>query len=280
LTLLTSAAAALDSAPMPCGMCDGQLRPFATTTVLRKYHARYFRCLTCHAIQTEPPYWLGEAYSRPIAAIDLGVVNRAITLAPVARALIVSLFARHASFLDYGGGYGLFVRIMRDAGFDFYNFDRYCPNLFAETFTARAGDGRHYELATAFEVFEHFPDPLRGVQDILRFSKTILFTTLLLPAESPPLDQWWYYAPDTGQHVAFYTRKALSLMAARLGLNLYTDGGSLHLFTERALGPRLVRGILRQTLFSKLLRRVLERRMRTRSLLAEDFTAVSGLRFR
>jgi len=33
-------------------------------------------------------------------------------------------------FLDYAAGYGLFVRLMRDAGYNFRWSDLYCQNLF------------------------------------------------------------------------------------------------------------------------------------------------------
>ncbi len=37
-------------------------------------------------------------------------------------------------FLDYAGGYGVFTRLMRDIGFDFYWHDPYTQNLFANGF--------------------------------------------------------------------------------------------------------------------------------------------------
>jgi hypothetical protein len=50
------------------------------------------------------------------------------------------------------GGYGMFVRLMRDGGFDFHREDPLCDNLFAQGFD-RQDDGT-FELVTAFEVFE------------------------------------------------------------------------------------------------------------------------------
>jgi len=35
-------------------------------------------------------------------------------------------------FLDYAAGYGLFVRLMRDAGYNFRWSDLYCQNLLFE----------------------------------------------------------------------------------------------------------------------------------------------------
>jgi hypothetical protein len=96
---------------------------------------------------------------------------------------------------------------------------------------------------TAFEVFEHLNHPLEELTSMLRFSKNILFSTELLPAQAPPLGQWPYYCLEHGQHVSFYTSTSLSALARRLNVRLYSNGRSLHLFTEKkipSIGFRLL----------------------------------------
>ncbi len=56
----------------------------------------------------------------------------------------------------------MFVRLMRDNGFDFYRSDRQCENLFAKGFEASLDVSPSYELLTAFEVFEHLPASHQG----------------------------------------------------------------------------------------------------------------------
>src|ERR1043166_4375917 len=148
---------------VPCRVCGESSSAFGKAVVLRRYPVQYFRCERCGFIQTEEPYWLNEAYASPIADIDIGVVSRGFTMAKTAASVILALFDCNRQFVDYGGGYGLFVRVMRDAGFDFYNFDKYSPNLFARTFEAVEKPDRPYELATAFEVFEHLPRPSEDI---------------------------------------------------------------------------------------------------------------------
>ncbi len=36
--------------------------------------------------------------------------------------------------MDFGAGHGVFVRMMRDKGFDFFWNDIYCKNLYAKDF--------------------------------------------------------------------------------------------------------------------------------------------------
>src|SRR5476651_2675365 len=102
--------------------------------VLNKYTVKYYRCDETGFIQTEEPYWLDEAYSSAITKLDIGLPYRNINLSNSITELLVKNFDYKGIFLDYAGGYGLFTRLMRDKGFNFYNTDKYCANLFAEYF--------------------------------------------------------------------------------------------------------------------------------------------------
>ena len=46
------------------------------------------------------------------------------------------------------------------------------------------------------------------------------------------MSDWWYYAPATGQHIAFYTPAALQKIADRFGRHLLSVG-SYHLFSKK-----------------------------------------------
>jgi len=65
-----------------------------------------------------------------------------------------------------------------------------------------------FEAVTAFEVMEHIMDPLKFVKDTLnKFkTKTIIFSTELFKDTPPDVKKWWYYSPNTGQHVTFYKK--------------------------------------------------------------------------
>jgi hypothetical protein len=57
--------------------------------------------------------------------------------------------------MDFGGGYGMFVRLMRDLGFDLYWQDKSCKHLFAAELEVREVPSRKSEFLTTFDVFEH-----------------------------------------------------------------------------------------------------------------------------
>ncbi|HEY9862736.1 MAG TPA: glycosyltransferase [Candidatus Obscuribacterales bacterium] len=216
-----------------CKVC-GSISPyFAQATVLNRYRVDYFKCSVCGFVQTEKPYWLDEAYADPIAMSDVGLVARNFKFSQITQELIISCFNPQGKFLDYGCGYGLFVRLMRDLGFDFYGYDQYCQNIFYQGFEGNQQE--KYDLVTTFEVFEHFINPLEEIEKLLQFSKNLLFSTQLLPADHPQPDQWWYYALHEGQHIGIYTYQSLLKIAEKFKLNLYSDGSSLHLLTEHKI---------------------------------------------
>lgn len=223
---------------MKCKICTSESIKFANATVLNKYGVDYFQCQNCGFVQTEEPYWLEEAYSNAIASSDVGLVFRNTMFSKICSNIIFTLFNSEGKFVDYGGGYGLFVRQMRDLGFDFYWNDKFCENIFAKGFEAENATGE-YELVTAFELFEHFVNPIEEIDKLLKFSNNILFSTELLPKSNTKPDEWWYYSLQEGQHISLYTSKALSIVAERLGLKLYSNGTNLHLLTEKNILPSL-----------------------------------------
>ena len=214
---------------MTCRVCASVSAPVFTARVHNEHDVIYFRCDTCGFICTEEPYWLNAAYAHPITLEDTGILVRNQHFAKVVSCLLFFCFDRNARFLDYAGGYGLFTRMMRDVGFDYYWHDKHTPNLVARGFEAPAGVP--FELVTAFEVAEHFVDPLAGFQEILALSRNLVFSTLLLPEPVPDPGTWWYYGLEHGQHVSLYSRESLARIAQKHDLAFHTNGIDLHLMT-------------------------------------------------
>lgn len=201
--------------------------------VLSKHEVAYFRCNDTGFIQTEEPYWLNEAYSSAITKLDVGLVLRNEKLVELTQTLLLRNFNHNGTFLDYAGGYGLFTRMMRDRGFQFFHTDPYCENIFAEYQDLKEQQtNTGFEMVTAFEVFEHFTSPMEEIKSILSYSDNLFFTTELVPVNVTR--DWWYFSFETGQHIAFYTEKTLRYIAKRYNRNYYTDGHWLHLFTAKS----------------------------------------------
>ncbi|BAZ22469.1 type 11 methyltransferase [Kalymmatonema gypsitolerans NIES-4073] len=235
---------------MKCNICEADTKYIFTEKVLFKYDVKYYRCTKCKFIQTETPYWLEEAYKDPIAVSDVGMVQRGILWKPALERIIRKFFNVNSKFVDYGGGTGLLVRLMRDAGFDFYRYDPYSSNIFARGFDVADLQDRNakFDLLTAFEVFEHIEKPLVALEEMFKLSDSILFSTLLQPSDESKINaqDWKYFAPQTGQHIAFYTKDALNEIASKFGCYLYSDDEDVHLLTSKKLNlsPNQMRNLI------------------------------------
>lgn len=219
--------------------------------VLRKYWVGYFRCEFCGSAQTEAPYWIGEAYDARGTGPDTGACQRSVDLA-LQTAGLLSLLCWHkdAVSLDFGAGMGLFARMMRDRGFNFYAYDEFASPFYMDQFTVDDPKSITPALITAHEVLEHLPNPSIGLAAIFdRGANLVIVTTEEFKNQAA---DWWYLAPERGQHVFFYSERALNMIAARFGYKYGTTprmhvywrpefeagGGNINEVLEVANDPR------------------------------------------
>jgi hypothetical protein len=181
---------------------------------------------------TEEPYWLTEAYEQPINKSDTGLLLRNQKLQRISSTLLYFFFNETFKYLDYAGGYGVFTRLMRDNGFDFYWDDPYTTNLFAQGFEDFKPE--KYNLITCFEVYEHYLNPAEETEKILERTDNILLSQLLLPEPIPASDKWWYYGLEHGQHISFYSKETFEYLAKKHNLNFYSYQ-NIHLLTPKKL---------------------------------------------
>ena len=225
---------------MNCKICNSQTKIAFREKVLKKYDVNFYSCVNCGFLFSADPYWLDEAYKSAITYSDTGIVVRNTQFSKITSVIIDLYFNRKNKFVDYAGGYGLFTRMMRDIGFDFYWTDKYCENLFAKGFDHTESNTEKYELLTAFEVFEHLVNPVVELEKMLGFGRNIIFSTELLPATIPDPKEWWYYNFIHGQHVSFYSYESLNALAQKFNLNFYSMKG-IHIFTEKKLNEGILR---------------------------------------
>lgn len=261
-----------------CKICGSETKVAFQATVLDKYSVTYYQCTVCDFIQTETPFWLNESYSSAITFLDIGLISRNLKLSEKLSCIIDLSFNPNGKFIDYAGGYGILVRIMRDKGYDFYRQDIYCENLFAKTFDVSDAEilqKNSYELLTAFEVFEHLVDPLAEISKMLEYSSNILFSTELVPQSGiKDSNEWWYITPETGQHIAFYTEKSLHIIADKLKLKYYKINNGLHLFSRPDINIKLIHTLDRNGKLRFLYRKIFLKKRK--SLLLSDYNKIIG----
>jgi len=227
-----------------CRVCSNNVNLLFEGQLIAKHRIKYFECVSCGYVQTEEPYWLEEAYHRSITASDTGIMLRNQYNAKLVIATLYLLGVMNGTVVDYAGGYGILVRLLRDFGVNALWTDRYSQNLLASGFEFEGGE---VQLVTAFEAFEHFINPKDELASLLEISPNVLISTEIMPKPTPKYDNWWYYGAEHGQHIGFFRVETLSNLAAQHGKRLVTDGRSYHLFTDQNLSLmrwRIVRKII------------------------------------
>ena len=214
-----------------CRVC-GDSSSYVFTLPLLGRATAYFECQSCGYLQTQSPYWLEEAYARPINDVDTGIMWR--NKVNVGRVImtLVAYGCLRGKVVDYAGGYGILVRLLRDAGVDAAWRDKYCQNLLALGFEAA---DENYDLLTAFEVIEHTVEPVAELKYMLDVSPVVLMSTELVRTLKTPPSDWWYLGPEHGQHIGFFRLTTLNWMATKLGCSFASDGASVHIFSRRPI---------------------------------------------
>jgi hypothetical protein len=192
-----------------CRLCGADLNPSFNLRLLDAHDVDFFRCRSCGSLQSEEPYWLDEAYKVSLSRLDTGAAQRnMISLA--ATFTIAKLFGV-VDVIDRGGGDGLLCRLLRDYGINCFVTDKFASATYAQGFTTP--NFQRPEMVIAFEVIEHFARPAEDLSTIFESgARVVLLTTGIYEGQS---SNWWYLAPETGQHIFFYSMDALRLIAKR-----------------------------------------------------------------
>jgi 2-polyprenyl-3-methyl-5-hydroxy-6-metoxy-1,4-benzoquinol methylase len=166
--------------------------------------------------------------------------------------------------------------MMRDKGYNFYRHDIFCKNLFANHFDiSDLPDNNKFDILTAFEVFEHLENPIDELKKMLLLSDTIFFSTVLLPNTNVNPENWWYFIPETGQHISLFSLKTLEVISDNLNLYFYSNEKDLHIFSKNKLinNPFILKKL---SVFQKIKNKLLKKKnfVNKKSLLDSDFNFV------
>lgn len=210
-----------DSKPK-CRLCGSPVEPAFSRQILFKYPVAYFKCQGCGSLQTETPYWLDEAYAQKPERFDTGKASRTLANFLILRRMFDILGVRPSDrCADFGGGTGLFARLMRDAGYNFYSYDKYGSGEFCDGFGWNRFD-RPVKLVTIFECAEHFANPAEEWESIFATGADyVVGTTGIFNGQGA---DWTYLSPESGQHVFFYSPAAFAHIAGKHGWYAYILG--------------------------------------------------------
>lgn len=232
-----------------CRLCNGLTTVKFNMKVLGKYQVNYSECGTCFSLQTEPPFWLEDAYKdNNLSNLDTGAVQRCINNLSVC--LFISKFLKLKNTVDYGGGDGLLCRMLRDHKINCFVKDKYSIPTYAQGFTKP--DFTKPDLLLGFELIEHFPNPAVDLNSLFEPSPEVLILSTAFYKNQN--QDWWYLSPESGQHVFFYSKKALLLIANRFEYNLITGGGFIILTKNTSALKNIILKIIISSRMRKFLK--------------------------
>jgi len=235
-----------------CRLCGGALQSLFSKKVLGKYDVSYHKCSECHSLQTENPYWINEAYQKDnLSNTDTGAVQRNLNNLPVC--YFISKLLRANNVIDIGGGDGLLCRLLRDHKVNCYIKDKYSTPTYAQGFTEENFETP--DLVIGFEVIEHYPNPMSDLDEMFnRQPQALLLSTSIYTNEK---ENWWYLSSESGQHVFFYSKKAMLMIAEKYSYELIMSGGYFLFLKNSSLLTRVASKIILKKLVVRFLKSII-----------------------
>lgn len=219
-----------------CRLCAATCQYRFNAVLMQHYDVAYFECSGCRSLQTETPYWLEEANANPNSDLDTGRAQRSVLTAMLCTYILgkIGLNANEPC-LDWGGAEGLFCRFMRDRGFNCYTYDKYVKPLYSAPYRIEDPAVVSPAIVSAFEVFEHLPEPARELGAIFALGPRLLLCSTELYEKQG--NDWMYLSAISGRHCFFYSTQAMEWIASRFGYR-YIRFPFLHVFAANEVWER------------------------------------------
>jgi predicted TPR repeat methyltransferase len=193
-------------------------------------------CFAPEIASWSPQLFAQRIYNDDYVLVDPdGADRRPRSNAEMVRAMFADQAMASVRHLDYGGGAGLLSRLLKHCFLDSKSFDPFVPAA-RGVVTALDQLGK-FDLITAFEVFEHVPDPqelMRDLRTLLAPEGVVLFSTQLSDGHIHPGQPltWWYASPRNG-HISLFSKTSLSALAQQYGFRLISFADGLYALCTR-----------------------------------------------
>jgi dolichol-phosphate mannosyltransferase len=233
----------------------GDLSPYSCATHSSRSHGQILRCLGCGLIFMRPRLShvaLVRAYEDAVDEVYLEHIRARETTFRRNLAAVQKYLEPTNRILEIGSYCGAFLKVAREAGLDIVGVEpsRWAANASKSITTARVftgtvddlpSDHRVFDAIVAWDVLEHFADPvkeLRKINALLPDGGLFLFSTLLIDNWFPRLaGSHWPWLMD--MHLFYFTEATIRQVLRETGFEVIDDGKYCHVVTFEYLLSKL-----------------------------------------
>ena len=181
--------------------------------LLVKKGTQYFQCVACQTIFSDPLE--NDNMIGGVAEVERNEKENAERLYRVSKSL--GGVKDGPKILDFGCGHGMFLKVLRDDGWEAEGYDLYNPE-----FNSKLPERGYYHLVMATEVIEHTSAPYLEVDVMFRAlvpgGMVIIETSFVDIAKEDgiPLEDFFYISPLAG-HSTIFSHHSLDLLMVMKG---------------------------------------------------------------
>ncbi len=216
-------------------------------TAFKEYHkhsqalerdVEYVQCESCGMIiaPESKKYNLSSIYNADyFRNVDYGWKGRAKILLIYIKYIDIFIHLKKMQICDFGAGNGYLSKLLIDNGFNVLAYEPFIQNntyLEKSYYYDKPFDA---DIMLMVEVFEHFTNAFEDIHNILNdfhYPKLVIFTTNLTDNANQPINDWFYFDPDSG-HFTMWSKKSLTLLGEMNGYKLISlDDTFLHIFCK------------------------------------------------
>jgi SAM-dependent methyltransferase len=221
--------------------------PYSCATHSSRSHGQIVRCLRCGLIFMRPKLGADELvreYAHAIDPVYLDHIQARETTFRYNLGLVRDFIAPGARVLEIGSYCGAFLKVAREAGIDIVGVE---PSAWACEASKHIADAkvvcgtvgdlppdlRAFDVVAAWDVLEHFADPLeecRKVNELLPENGIFLFSTLMIDNWFPKLaGKHWPWLMD--MHLFYFTEATVKHLLQESGFEIVRDTRYCHVVT-------------------------------------------------
>jgi glycosyltransferase involved in cell wall biosynthesis len=214
-----------------CRLCSKPVRFMYRNVAPGRQGVGYHQCSGCGALQTDDPQGLRQPHAETVKTDALLASHTLFNVFALPRLLDVLKVRADDTAVDYGGGAGLFARLMRDLGYNFHLCDPHGSAEYMQNYVVNEFP-RKWRVVTLFNVASRFVNPQQDWAQVFACDPDWVIGNTPIYAQQDA--DWTELTHDEGRPAFYYSLESLAHIARTNGRFAYYLG-TYFLFARTAL---------------------------------------------